>query len=599
MSAMGQSALRYARLGYRVFPVIPGKKKPICDNGCNDATSDETMIGAWWENTPNANIGISTEGLFVLDTDGADNPYLADHPEIAEAIASAPWSQTPRGGRHYFMQQIPGLPVRCRVGHFATKVDVRADGGYVVVAPSVVDGTAYRWMHAENLEVRSEKLPVVPRALYEAANSPKKLRKAESHGRSGNPRVAGGRIPEGSRNNALTRFAGGMRSDGMNATQMYEKLRVLNLQWCDPPLDEAEVEQIAQSIARYAPGQGPVAQSPMTFDVISLENLDAKFNALRAPVIHGHLRCGETMNIVAPPKAGKSWLALDVALSVAAGDSWLETFETVQGRVLIIDNELHQETLAERIPLIARKRSLDWDRIKAQVDILALRGNGAAGDIHSLRGLLESIEPDTYRLVVLDALYKVIPAHYSENDNAAMAEVFRTIDRCAEHLQSAFVLVHHSSKGVQSGKSITDVGAGAGSQSRAADTHLILRAHEDEGHFVMESVARSWPPTPPIVLAWEHPLWRIATDKDPSAMKRERTTKSRQQKLKLSVEDFVDRFVPAEDATRSQVIANATATGVGGREAERLLAQAVQKKLALETRSKGNLPSRFCKPKVK
>ena len=43
-------------------------------------------------------------------------------------------------------------------------------------------------------------------------------------------------------------------------------------------------------------------------------------------------------------------------------------------------------------------------------------------------------------------------------------------------LGCSFVLIHHSTKGNQSGKTITDVGAG--SQSRTTDTHLIRDARE-------------------------------------------------------------------------------------------------------------------------
>jgi RecA-family ATPase len=66
----------------------------------------------------------------------------------------------------------------------------------------------------------------------------------------------------------------------------------------------------------------------------------------------------------------------------------------------------------------------------------------------------------------------------SENDNASMAAVYNAIDRYADRLGCCFVAIHHASKGSQAEKSVTDVGAGAGSMSRAADTHLILRPHE-------------------------------------------------------------------------------------------------------------------------
>ncbi len=43
----------------------------------------------------------------------------------------------------------------------------------------------------------------------------------------------------------------------------------------------------------------------------------------------------------------------------------------------------------------------------------------------------------------------------------------------------------------QAGKAITDVGAGAGSQSRATDTHLILRPHEEKNCAVLDAAVRS------------------------------------------------------------------------------------------------------------
>ncbi|MGI6417616.1 MAG: hypothetical protein ACOX1P_18335 [Thermoguttaceae bacterium] len=60
----------------------------------------------------------------------------------------------------------------------------------------------------------------------------------------------------------------------------------------------------------------------------------------------------------------------------------------------------------------------------------------------------------------------------SENDNAAIMSLYNVIDGYAARLNTAWVNVHHASKGDQSGKGTTDVGSGAGAQSRAADTHL-------------------------------------------------------------------------------------------------------------------------------
>ena len=61
-----------------------------------------------------------------------------------------------------------------------------------------------------------------------------------------------------------------------------------------------------------------------------------------------------------------------------------------------------------------------------------------------------------------------------------MTEIMNALDSHAERLDCAFINIHHSSKGDQSNKSVTDVGAGAGVLSRAVDTHITLRPHELE-----------------------------------------------------------------------------------------------------------------------
>ena len=49
----------------------------------------------------------------------------------------------------------------------------------------------------------------------------------------------------------------------------------------------------------------------------TVRQLVNEFPELRRPVIHGLLREGETMNVVASPKVGKSWLVTDLAMAVA------------------------------------------------------------------------------------------------------------------------------------------------------------------------------------------------------------------------------------------------------------------------------------------
>lgn len=67
-----QAALSYAQRGWPVLPLRPGEKTPLTTNGFKDATTDEATIQKWWEQTPDANVGIRVgleSGLIVIDVD--------------------------------------------------------------------------------------------------------------------------------------------------------------------------------------------------------------------------------------------------------------------------------------------------------------------------------------------------------------------------------------------------------------------------------------------------------------------------------------------------------------------------------------------------
>lgn len=523
-SPMLQAALWYADLGYSVFPCAPGQKTPLTGHGLLDATTDAERIEQWWTQQPDANVAIRTDGLVAIDIDGADNPWLADEPDKRAELERAPTSLTPRGGRQHLFRQPAGRAWRNTASRIAPHVDTRADGGYICVTPSVVNGKPYRWADGPSLHIAPEQLPEPPTWLT-------KLLDATA---SGGPTLAAcdgthaDAIPAGQRNDTLARLAGWMRRAGMSATEILAALNRVNIERCMPPLDAREVSRIAHSIARYAPDLVSVAlvenhydrdRLPPSSTPMSVREI-MKLRLLRKPVLHGLLRSGETMNVIAPPKTGKSWLVLGQAMSIATGRPWLGLFPAERGQVLILDNELHPETIAHRIPKVAEALRVGMDEIYEQIYVHPLRGQ--LRDILSMSSYFEAIEPGQYAAIVLDAMYRFLPAGTDENDNGAMAGIYNRLDAYAERLGCCFIAIHHTTKGNQSAKSVTDVGAGAGSQSRAADAHLVLRPHEQPGAVVLEAVVRSWPPVEPIVLRWEFPIWVPAPDLDPRALRSEK-----------------------------------------------------------------------------
>ncbi len=141
-------------------------------------------------------------------------------------------------------------------GRIASGIDVRGDGGYVVVPPSRHrSGAAYRWADGWS-PTRVDLAPAPPWLEALAAAPPQQAAGASLGGhsrRAGDPASATAPITEGARNSTLTSLAGSMRRRGFGETAILAALTEENRERCVPPLEPAEVERIARSVARYAP----------------------------------------------------------------------------------------------------------------------------------------------------------------------------------------------------------------------------------------------------------------------------------------------------------------------------------------------------------
>lgn len=144
---MAQQAVAYAERGKAIFPTWPGRKTPhshLAPHGVKDASADPVRVRAWWDLEPLAGIGFPTgrvNGLTVLDLDvkaGRDGVatylLLCDAYEVEASDGLV--THTPNGGMHVWYatgdEPVPNTP------GWAEGVDIRGDGGYVVVPPSFV-----------------------------------------------------------------------------------------------------------------------------------------------------------------------------------------------------------------------------------------------------------------------------------------------------------------------------------------------------------------------------------------------------------------------------------------------------------------------------
>jgi putative DNA primase/helicase len=141
-----QAALRYAARRWPVFPCKPGSKEPLTPRGHLDATTDPRQIHAWWNRWPYANIAVPTgerSGFFVLDVD-RDSWGFGSLDALESEFGELPptWTvKTGGGGLHlYFKYPEDGTVIPNSTGRLGPGVDVRGEGGYVLVPPSTTEG---------------------------------------------------------------------------------------------------------------------------------------------------------------------------------------------------------------------------------------------------------------------------------------------------------------------------------------------------------------------------------------------------------------------------------------------------------------------------
>ena len=248
---------------------------------------------------------------------------------------------------------------------------------------------------------------------------------------------------------------------------------------------------------------------------------------LKDVLIEGLLRRGETANVIASTKTGKSWFGMQLLFSVASGRDFLGR-RVAPGPVVLLDNELHPETLENRLFEIGRAMELGPDHVKHPFSYLSLRGNWR--DFDGVAKICKArYKRGEISLFCLDAKYRFFVNGLEENSNEDQAEFHNAVDAFAEEMDAAVVLVHHSSKGNQGDRAITDVGSGGGSQARAVDAHIVLRPHSLEGHGVLEAAVRSFPAVEPATIRFDWPLWSPVSGVAPEVAKAGSSRESRRE----------------------------------------------------------------------
>lgn len=255
--------------------------------------------------------------------------------------------------------------------------------------------------------------------------------------------------------------------------------------------------------------------------------------ALPEELISGILRRGHKMLISGSSKAGKSFLLMELCVSIAEGRPWLG-FSCKKGRVLYVNLEIDPASAVNRFLKIYEALGIPAANMDSIV-LWNLRGHAVPLD-QLVPKLIRRVRDQKFDAIIIDPIYKVITG--DENNASEMGAFCNQFDKICTETGCSTIYCHHHSKGAQGMKKAMDRASGSGVFARDPDAQLDmiqLELSEDIENNVrdggatawrLESSLREFPNITPVNFWFEYPLHRIDTAGTLGAMPAQGTPKA-------------------------------------------------------------------------
>lgn len=325
-SPLAEAARDYVERGLAIIPLGVGKKEPVTKSGLNDWTDNPGQIDVWWgqgehagkRGNPRYNIGMAcgqvSGGIIAIDLDchsdeanGLD--YLRDW-EVEHGKLPETWTQiTGSGGKQLFYRA--GQDIR-NSANGEIGVDVRGNGGYVVLPPSLHPcGDCYEWsISPDDMDVADADDKVYD--FIRAVSKTKKRSDGWNSEKTGIP----SEITE-NRNETLFSLGRSFLSRGSGHDEVATLIRSLNATICRPPLPDVEVEKLIGSINSKEPGNAERDARNGGVTAADIAELESRHGPL-----HGS-RGGLNSNVLARMVMDRNMARIiDGAPAVWTGERW-------------------------------------------------------------------------------------------------------------------------------------------------------------------------------------------------------------------------------------------------------------------------------------
>jgi putative DNA primase/helicase len=254
---MIETAIKYGKLGLKVFPVK--HKVPAVKGWQKSASCNEEDIRKMFK-CPHTGIGMACgemSGITVIDVDNKNGVNgFRTLENLGINLPPTVCVNTPSGGKQYYFKYNPAIKNMVSAFHKGSGIDIRNDGGLVIMPKSVhPNGGIYEFeLEQEIGECELENFPAeIESLLVEKKQKDYKNFELPT------------KINDGERNNTLFKYASQLRATGLNKEEILPALYVVNTERCNPPYDKDKLEIIADSVCTYPKGKRPIPADEVVY----------------------------------------------------------------------------------------------------------------------------------------------------------------------------------------------------------------------------------------------------------------------------------------------------------------------------------------------
>lgn len=443
---MLQWALKYLSLGFSVIPLESRGKKPLIPwTEFQKRRASEKEVLDWWNKWPNANLGLVTgavSGVIVIDLDGPEGISQASLMKLSSSVISL----TGDGKHLWYSTDGNVLKQIANAVRIAPGIDIRGEGGYVVVSPSIHEsGRRYRWL---NGGFQRHLLPEPPKIFSEfiSMKFQKPFGGVSQIKEQSWIAKALQEMTNGNIDSTLFTVCSRLRADGYSR---HDASTLLRPHAIAAGAIEGHLEDKIDNVwSRYTPNEKRISNSPITPQSEEVSNSETVEDFMAGEDEVSWLAPGLIANssfgfAVGLPETNKTWALMDLAIEASRGGMWLGVFPTKLSKVWFIDQERFRGETKRRFKAMLAAKGLRAG------DLTNLRVNSGNTNFKidldqsftAFRKRIEETRPD---LVIIDSLATFHTKE--ENNRTEIQRVLERIKSLRNEFGCTFLLIHHENK---------------------------------------------------------------------------------------------------------------------------------------------------------